>query len=116
MSIVTDLILITGEYPALDENGNDVTCPSVERLNAHLKQHDCHLGGLVQCDHMARWWKSMQCSMFIAAVNGLDLDAFIEQAGSIPWEFPGEVQVFMKEDGDSRFSERIIAHHTSGED
>lgn len=59
--------------------------------------------GFVQVDQHAGGNKAMECDVFMAAVNGLDLDEVLEKLRKVPWAFPEEVQLFVKEQDDENF-------------
>ncbi|GAM66940.1 hypothetical protein JCM19236_3270 [Vibrio sp. JCM 19236] len=53
--------------------------------------------------HLAGGRKLMSCDVFIAAVDYLDIDAFIELFHTVPWEKPQEVQLMIRTEGEDRF-------------
>ncbi len=49
--------------------------------------------------------KHMECNVYMAGFNHLDLAAFIAAVESVGWEHPGSVQLFVLGDNDDRFTE-----------
>lgn len=47
--------------------------------------------------------KPLSCDVFVAAVDYLDIDAFIELFHTVPWEKPQEVQLMIRTEGEDRF-------------
>lgn len=100
MSHVTDIILST-----MIEDGakRDDEHPNVDELNQYLIEH---YGGwvLVKVDENAGGGKAMQCDLFIAAINHLNIPEFLERFYEIAWEAPECVQLMLKDEHDERFS------------
>ena len=49
--------------------------------------------------------KAMQCSIFLASINYLDIEQFTVLFRSIPWENPEMVQLFLKDEDEKVFVE-----------
>jgi hypothetical protein len=98
MSSVTDLILIT---TAGGDGGMEDEHPNVDRLNAWLAQRH---QGVVTLRHVSGDFGPMQCEVFMGAKKGwLDLDGFLTEMRTIPWECPEVVQLLVKEEEDNQF-------------
>jgi len=100
MSHVTDIILST-----MIEDGakRDEEHPNVDQLNGYLIEN---YGGcfLVKVDDKAGGGKAMQCDLFIAAINHLNIPKFLKEFYKINWEAPEYVQLMLKDEHDERFS------------
>lgn len=98
MSVVTDIILVTG----IDDGGAEDEHPNADRLSAYLeREHNGH--HLLKTDGHAGGNKAMQCDVFMAAINFLDHDAFVEWFRSIEWESPEKAQLMLKCEDCDRF-------------
>ena len=99
MSHVTDIILTT---MLQDGSTFDDDHPNVDQLNQYLIENR---GGwtLVKVNEYAGGGKAMQCDLFIAAINHLDIPAFLDAFYRINWEAPEYVQLMMKDEHDERF-------------
>lgn len=92
MSVVTDIILITG----IDEGREgDETPGSVDRLNDWIEAHGRATDRLIQVDKHAGGHKSMQCDVWLAAINYCDEDELEEAFHRIKWERPSMVQLLI---------------------
>ena len=100
MSNVTDIILIAMIDDGISDNSNK---PNADIINTYIKKnfHGCEL---VKVDPYAGDKKSMQCDIFMCAVNGLDTEELIEIFNSIHWQQPGCVQLMLKEQQEDAFS------------
>lgn len=100
MSHVADIILITSIEDG-GENGNDH--PNRDKLSAYLEKN--HSGAtLVKVDGHAGGRKAMQCDVFMAAINYMDIDGFVSWFGKIKWEYPESVQLLIKDENDDLFA------------
>lgn len=99
MSHVTDIILST---MAGDGGNRKEEQPNVDKLNKFLSEN---YGGwhLVKVDEKAGGGKSMQCDLFIAAINHLNIPEFLDAFNHIKWEGPEYVQLMLKDEHDERF-------------
>lgn len=100
MSHVTDIILST-----MIEDGSvgEASSPNVDVLNEYLSKN---YGGwkLVKVDDKAGGGKAMQCDLFIAAINHLDISAFLNAFREVEWEAPEYVQLMLKDEHDEGFT------------
>lgn len=101
MSHVTDIILVT----SIDDGGIEDAHPNTDLLNMYLERQN--KGKLLKIDNYAGGRKAMQCDVFMAAVNHLDMREFIEEFHKISWECKELVQLFLKDEEDDRFAEYI---------
>ncbi|MEH6578989.1 MAG: hypothetical protein V7731_18150 [Amphritea sp.] len=100
MSSVTDIILITTTDDGISDSSSQ---PNADIINTYIKENfqGCKL---VKVDPYTDDKKSMQCDIFMCAVEGLDTEELIEIFNSIHWQQPGSVQLILKEPQDDAFS------------
>lgn len=100
MSHVTDIILVT----AIEDGAEAIAGhPSADKVSDYLKQnHNGHV--LLEVSPVAGGDKAMQCDVFMSAINGLDIPAFVKWFAAIEWEFPEYVQLLLKDENDDRFA------------
>jgi len=82
MSVVTDIILVT----AIEDG-------------AYRPSFD-----LVKVDQYAGGGKAVQCDVFMSAVNYLVLEDLLDWFKSVRWEYPEQVQLFVKGEHDDKFA------------
>jgi hypothetical protein len=99
VSKVTDLILVTATD--VDSSAHRRS-PSVGHLNAYLRAH--HERSMCEVNDYCGGDKYMQCDVFIAAINYLDIPAFLKAFHSITWECPESVQLMIKGEDDDLFT------------
>ena len=100
MSHVTDIILST---MLGDGDAKELRYPNAGMLSEYLKKnYDGY--ELVKVDGLAGGGKAMQCDLFIAAINHLNIPQFLEAFFSIEWEAPEYVQLMLKDEHDDRFT------------
>lgn len=102
MSHVTDIILSTSGIEKLD---SVYACewPSVDELSKYL--NDKHAGNvLVRVDDQIISGRVMQCNLFIAAINHLNIPEFLEAFHRVDWYGPEYVQLMLKDEHDERFT------------
>ena len=100
MSHVTDIILMTAiEDGAKTKEGH----PNVDKLNEYIEREHCK-HKLLRVDEHSGGRKEMQCDVFMAAINYMDIDGFIEWFSIIAWEHPESVQLLIKDEHDDKFS------------
>ena len=94
MSHVTDIIIVT----MLDDGGGEDCHPNVdliaEKAGIWFEKASDKVGGN----------KAMQADVFLAAVNCLDIDNFVSIFGSVKWEYPDCVQLFLKDEHENVFT------------
>lgn len=96
MSYVTDIILVT---MIEDKDEGD-------HLNADkLSQFLCDNYKGTTLVHIPRniGRRGLQCDVFVAAVNHLDMDEFMRLFYSIEWQWPDYLQLMLKEEHDKLF-------------
>ncbi len=100
MSVVTDIILVTfiDDGAAIEEEH-----PNADKLSAYLEKTHGQ-PGLIKADQHAGGRKAMQCDVFLAAVNWLDKDAFLDWFKAIEWDMPECVQLMLKGENDDAFT------------
>jgi len=100
MSHVADIILITMIEDGADtEDGH----PNADKLNDYLKEN--HNGAnLVMVDGYAGGNKHMQCDVFMAAINYLNIKDFVKSFQGIDWEYPEGSQLLIKDEHDDKFT------------
>lgn len=92
MSTVADIILVTGTY--------DTNCKN--SLDEYLKKH--HNGEhLVKVDDYAGGHKAIQADVYMAAINGLDINDFLDCFYNTNFEDPNLCQLMIKNENDNRF-------------
>lgn len=101
MSHVADIILITaiddglGWRPAGSTNAEILSAYLSDRYNgATLKQVDDFAGGN----------KQMQCDVFMAAINALDIGGLVHAFLSADWESPESALLMIKDENDEAFT------------
>jgi hypothetical protein len=103
MSHVSDIILITAiEDGAAVESDH----PNADRLSEYLREN--HKSSLIQVDGHAGGNKAVQADVFMAAINYLDIPAFVAAFKSVHWEIPECAQLLIKDEHDDRFTEYRI--------
>jgi hypothetical protein len=110
MSVVTCVILhcnYAEDYTELsDRDGRrDRRYKGVESLNEWLNSGGRDHGRLFFMNPHAGGTQTFSGAVFMGAFNYLDLDAFAEQIKTFPWDEPGQVQLFVREDEDETFWE-----------
>lgn len=112
MSLVTNAILCFSIT-----NGETV---SEEAINRFANEPTgCEGQRFVSCNDpkLPRGWyggsKMLECEVYIAAFNYMDVEGWIAHLRSLPWRYPEDVQLFLKEQDDDVFTERL--NTTSGE-
>jgi len=93
MSRVTNIILTT----TVVENEEPI-----EEINKIL-QAKGYTGYLTKVDQYVNSTKCMECGVYIAAINNIDLSDFMEIVRSVEWGDADNVQVYVKEQEDERF-------------
>ena len=99
MSHVTDVIITCS---VMDED-------KTWSLNAMLETRDdlAESGAwLNRVDDKAAGSKAMQAAVLIGAFGYLDIDKFVEAVRAHPWYCPEDVQIFMKDEHEDKFTER----------
>ena len=91
MSTVTNIILKTGLYEAT--------------ISGFQKEFCTLTGGhtLAKVDHFASGSKVMELDIYMAAINGLDLDGLRRIFFRVPWENADEVQLMIQEQEEDLF-------------
>lgn len=99
MSHVTDIILVTGiEDGAKHQNEH----PNADYVSEYLeKEHNCKLN---KVDQYAGGGKKVQCDVFMAAINYLNIPLFVEHFYSVKWSYPELVQLMIKDEHDEKFT------------
>jgi hypothetical protein len=97
MSRVTNIILTTGAC---------VPATAIRDLNNILKSNG-FTDRLTKVDNYAFGSKSMECEVYIAAINYLETDWFVNQVRSLAWNEDDRktVQLFINEQEEYRFTE-----------
>lgn len=106
MSYVHNVILVSGcgEYVEQD-NGPD-RYPAVEFIDAWLAEN--HRGGtLAYVGDRSNGGKALECEVWVGGFNYLDVQGLIEVVRAAPWDNPDCVQLFVKEQEDDLFTERL---------
>ena len=100
MSHVTDIILST---MIRDGSSGKEIHPNVDQLNNYLSEN---YGGwiLIKGDDKDGSGKAMQCDLFIAAINHLNIPKFLEAYRAVEWEAPEYVQLMLKDEHDDGFT------------
>ena len=79
---------------------------SVDMLNEYLKKN--YQGTyFTKVDEYAGGHKRMSCDVFMAAVDYLDVEAFIVKFSSVKWDKPNEALLMVKTENDKSF---VIYH------
>ncbi|WP_235314434.1 hypothetical protein [Paraglaciecola algarum] len=99
MTCITNVILTTAiqdgawmnsDYGSVDEL-NEYLCNNYQ--GSTLKMVHCHAGGN----------KGMSCDVFMAAIDYLNIEEFIEQFKQIQWDKPLAAQLLLKSEPDDIF-------------
>lgn len=122
MSVVTCVILHCdyGE-DYIEESGRDPSWrqrryKGVERLNEWLNDPERNHGRLEFVNPHAGGTQIFTGAVFMGAFNYLDLDGLAGQIKAFPWDEPGRVQLFAREDEDDTFWEYDLNPETPGEE
>ncbi len=99
MSNVTDIILSTAIEDGASKQDEH---PNVDLLNAYIKKE--HNWALIRVDQYAGGGKKVQCDVFMAAINYLNIDEFVKHFHTISWECPECVQLMLKGEHDDKFT------------
>jgi len=100
MSHVTDIILTTA---ISDGCIGETSHPNADKLNEYLSKN---YGGwkLVKVDSKAGGGKVMQCDLFLAAINHLNIPDFLDAFHKVEWESPECTQLMLKDEHDEVFT------------
>jgi hypothetical protein len=100
MSHVADIIFTTAIEDGAETDGAH---PNTDKLSAYIEKN--HSGAtLVKVDSHAGGSKAMQCDVFMAAINYMDIDAFVAWFQGIEWEYPESVQLLIKDEHEDLFT------------
>ncbi len=99
MSVVTNIILVT---TIEDGAKRDDEYPNVDALNSFFKKDYGNIS-LLKVDEYAGGSKAMECDVFMAVINHLDLQEFMEHFNKIKGDEPNSVQLFIKQEDDYAF-------------
>ena len=102
MSYVTDIILVTMIDDGMRITDNGGGKHNVAELNAFLFNNYNGTMLIQVQEHTNK--RSMQCDVFISAVNHLDIDEFMRVFYGIEWEYPDNLQLMIKEERDNLFT------------
>lgn len=102
MSHVADIILVT----AIDDGAQrDEEHPNADLLSKWLQENKGQDWlKLVKVDQHAGGNKAIQCDIFLAAINYLDIDGFVAAFRSIRWHMPECAQLMIKDEHDDLFT------------
>jgi hypothetical protein len=112
MSVVTNVILCAGAaedgYKPLPETDG------IKFVNDWLRdlRPDVSHNALVNIEapDNGNWYggtKRLECSIWVGAFNYLPVEEFVERVKAAPWRDKESVQLFIKEDDDQLFRERV---------
>jgi len=59
---------------------------------------------MIKVDDFAGGGKAIQCDLFIAAINHLNISEFLEEFYQIEWEAPEYIRLMLKDEQEERFS------------
>ena len=100
MSHVTDIIFITAIEDGADAEAGH---PNTDKLSEYIaREHNNNK--LLKVDEHAGGNKAIQCDVFMAAINYMDIDTFIAWFHTIKWEYPESVQLLIKDEHDDQFT------------
>lgn len=99
MTCITNIIITTAIQDGAWMNSDH---GSIDVLNDYLHKH--YQGTRLHSvyEH-AGGRKHMSCDVFMAAVDYLDVDEFIECFHRVPWDKPNQVQLFLRPEGQDLF-------------
>lgn len=113
MSVVTNVILV---YSIMEDQPDDSKLhPVLVELNKSLEPtgkdrlvhfHPFDFDG----DRVSTGTKAMETNICLGGFNHLDLPNLIACVKAAPWKEPEHVQLFVMEDGDDIFTERLHRH------
>lgn len=104
MSYVTNVLLsfsITEDYDT-DATGEDIYHVMMT-INAWLTDHGYGAFGQ-NADHVAGGHKHLEMPLYVAGFNYFVLSDFLTMLRALPWREPDAVQVFVKEQDESKFT------------
>lgn len=113
MSVVTNVILYID--PLEDGDPDEGIMPKpIKAINEWLEDHGKGSFGFIPpAAHCVGGHKALEVDLFLGAFNHLPLDKFLEAVFSQNWEYPANVQVFVKEQEDDKFT--VYDTHFRGE-
>jgi hypothetical protein len=100
MSVVTRIILVTHGEDGAQRDGE---YPNVDRLNAYLRLGE--YGTLQRVEDYAGGTKVMDCNVWLGGFNFLNLISFLSAFDAIPWEYPEDILLLVKREGEVTFTQ-----------
>lgn len=88
----------------------------VEHINEWLDAPEVENGRLEFMNPHAGGYQTFTGAVFMGAFNYLDLDGLAGQIKSFPWDEPGRVQLFVREEEDDTFWEYDLHPENPGEE
>jgi len=108
MSHVCTLMLSVGYQPG----GDGITLKKVNEWFTKEHGHTDRSGLKSLTDEPAsEFWggtKFPQADIWAAAINYLDIEEFMEYLASLPWRYPSQTQLFVKDEHDDRFAVYVL--------
>ena|ERR1043165_4583585 len=102
MSVVTNVVLT---FSILEDDGhNDDWAEIISSINKYFDEQGRR--GFIVVPREMDWYggnKVLEAPLFVGAFNHLGLEDFIEHLKTIKWEYPEEVQLWVKEQEDDVF-------------
>lgn len=98
MSVVTDVLLC---FHCIESDR------ATETIDAWL-QEKYYGVKLARLDEHATGTKYMQARVYGTSINFLDVQGFIDVVRATKWVWPEYVQLFMKEEDDTTFTDRFV--------
>ncbi len=97
MSYVTNVVVTTacGDLIVYDEDEQTSAPPAMEPLGLRRVPEELPGGS-----------KGMECEVYLGGFNYLQVDEMLNAVLSIEWEFRDQVQVFVRDQHDEKFTER----------
>lgn len=100
MSHITDILLCT----AIDDGstGKDMH-PNADKLNEFVRDIHGNNNLFKKIELSFTKLRCLQSDVFVAAVNGCEIDKLITEFKSIKWQYPESAQILIKDEDDDRF-------------
>jgi hypothetical protein len=102
MSVITNIILITasGEQPACTDQLNFL----LGKIQGFDEIEAIHWPLLRRVDDEASGRRTMECRVYLGAINALQEEEFLEAWRSVQWKFPESVQLLLKRHEERQFT------------
>lgn len=100
VSVVTTLIL---SFSSSEDRSDGENWDIMRAVDALVGQHASGHQTFFNANHESGGSKCLQRPTFFAGFNHLNIEAFIEDLGALPWRAPQEAQLFINGDSDNLY-------------